>query len=217
MIAASISISPIGAAVTPCASAKPTTSALPRPENSQNAGSRPLPAAQHREDRGRKRQKSDEHDRMRRRDVFSARAVSSGKPTTTPRAVMTSETISRALGPLLPEGNEHEDRQHGRDRGARHGEEDRIEIGDRGARRRQRGREDQHAEKSVDPADGDFVHAVLCGARPWILQRQKSTIGRNCTGITGPIQMDQFRSAAIAATRVEQVMRAIHDRIAARL
>ena len=112
---------------------------------------------------------------------WSARAVSSGKAHHHAEGGHDQRDEIGALRPLLPEDNENEDRQHGRDRGARHGEEDRIEIGDRGARRRQRGREDQDADESVDPADGGFVHGPFVASRLFILQRQKSTIGPNCT------------------------------------
>ena len=98
MMAASISRSPTGAAAMPCARAKPATSALPRHENSQNAGrgrSPPRSTPKIAVASGNSPMKTIEWAEVM---CFRASAVNNGKPTTTPSATMTSETRSPRAG-----------------------------------------------------------------------------------------------------------------------
>jgi len=94
MIAPSISASPTGEAVSPCISAKPATSALPSSEKSQKAGfgrSPPLMTPKIAVASGNRPMKTMECAEV---TCCSASAVSSGKPTTTPSAMTTSEMRS---------------------------------------------------------------------------------------------------------------------------
>lgn len=97
-MAASIRPSPIGEAVTPCVRAKPATSALPTHENSQNAGrgrSPPRSTPKIAVASGSRPTKMMEWAVV---TCFSARAVSKGKPTTTPSATITSDSRSPRSG-----------------------------------------------------------------------------------------------------------------------
>ena len=91
----------------------------------------------------------------------SASAVSSGKPTTTPSATITSETRSPRAGRFSLKHSSRQSASSAGDGGAGDGQEDRIELHHRHARRRQRAAEDQHAEQSVDPSARRLVHAAL--------------------------------------------------------
>ena len=97
-MAASISASPIGDAASPCINAKPATSALPSAENSQNPGlgrSPPRSTPNIAVDRGSSPMKTIECADV---TCCRARAVRSGKPTTTPSAVMKRDVRSLREG-----------------------------------------------------------------------------------------------------------------------
>ena len=82
----------------------------------------------------------------------SASAVSSGKPTTTPNAMMHSERHCSRVGRGACQTRSTITAKHRGHRGAPEGDEHRVEVGDREAGRGEREREHRDAERGQEQA-----------------------------------------------------------------
>ena len=152
------------AAVAVWTRAKPATVAAPRTENSQKAGfgrSPPRRTPKIAVASGSRPMKTIECAEVM---CWSASAVSSGKPTTTPSATMASETRDRARRPRLPERDEQGRAEQRGDHRAGRGQEQRREVADRDARRRQRAAEDDDAQEAAAPAVRRSIHVTSLSA-----------------------------------------------------
>ena len=154
---------------------------------------------------------------------WSASAVSSGKPTTTPRETMASETRSSRCGrawrsrtsTAAPSSAAMTARADVRNSGG--------EAADRHARRRQRAAEDDDAEKPVAPArrpqiacpsrllERDPIGRRLCGPATIQYNSGKTVL---ITGVNTACAATVTRSAE--GTRTGDVMSAIRERLASR-
>ena len=180
-----------------------------------------LTAAQHAEDCSRKRQKADEDNGVRGRDVLERQRRQQREANNHAQRDDAKRGEVAPRGPYLPQQGKESRTKERRDHRAGRSQEQRREVADRGARRRQRAAEDHDPHKAAAPPLRCPVHVASLsrerpvGSGPRVNRDSAVQSDRNCIDASGSTVVGK-KVAHMEATRTGEVMAAIRARVASR-